>query len=87
MAEDLDPTLLRAFARVESTLAAEPFLSEVTARVQHAGRIWLGGAGLYSLIGTVLGTATGAILLPLRTRQTRLLTLGAAAATIVAAFL
>ncbi len=87
MAEDLDPMLLRVFAQAASAPAAEPFVSQVAAHVQPAHGLRLAGAAVYSMLGTVLGTVTGAILLPLRMRQTRLMTLGAAAATIVAAFL
>ena len=86
MAEDLDPALLRAFARTEGALAAEPFVSKVTARLQPGYGLHLGAAAVYSMIGTVLASVTHAILLPLRMRQTRLMTLGAAAATLVAAF-
>ena len=87
MAEDLDPTLLRVFAQAESAPAAEPFVSQVAAHVHSAHGVHLAGATIYSMIGTVLGTVAGGMLLPLRMRQTRLMTLGAAAATIVAAFL
>jgi hypothetical protein len=86
MPDDLDPQLLRAFAQAESTLPEEPFVSEVRRRVQPAGGLRLGNAGLYSLLGTVLGAVTSGVLLPLRMRQTRLMTIGAAAFTIWAAF-
>ena len=87
MADDLDPQLLRAFARAGSLPAAEPFVSQVSARLRPAGGFGRGGAGLSSIVGSVLGSVTGAILLPLRMRQTRLMTIGAAAFTIWAAFL
>jgi hypothetical protein len=88
MPDELDPQLLRAFAQADSALVAEPFVSSVTARVQPAGR-WQrdGAAGFYALLGKVLGGVAGGIVLPLRMRQTRLMTLGAAAVTIAAAFL
>jgi hypothetical protein len=86
MADELDPTLLRAFADAEGPLSAEPFVGQTAARLQ-AGRGPLDGAGLYSLLGRVLTTLAGGMLLPLRMRQTRLMTLGAAAMTICAAFL
>jgi hypothetical protein len=87
MPDDLDPQLLRAFAQADSTLPGEPFVSEVARRMQPAGGLRLGAAGLYSLLGTVLGAVTSGLLLPLRMRQTRLMTIGAAAFTIWAAFL
>ena len=87
MADELDPKLLRAFAQAEGTLAAEPFVSQVTARLQAGGGLRFGAAGLVSVIGGVLGSVASGILLPLRMRQTRLMTLGAAAVTIWAAFL
>lgn len=87
MADDLDPKVLRAFAQAGSAPAPEPFLSRVAAQLQPAGGLRLGGAGFYSVLGGVLATLANGILLPLRMRQTRLMTLGAAAATIVAAFL
>jgi hypothetical protein len=86
MPDDLDPQLLRAFAQASSALPEEPFVGKVTARVQPAGSLRLGAAGLYSLLGTVLTTLASGILLPLRMRQTRLMTLGAAAVTLWAAF-
>ncbi|HEY2807817.1 MAG TPA: hypothetical protein VGI91_03400 [Steroidobacteraceae bacterium] len=86
MADELDANLLRAFAQTESPLPAEPFVAQTAARLQP-GRGPLRSAGLYSLIGGVLTSLAGGILLPLRMRQTRLMTLGAAAMTIWAAFL
>jgi hypothetical protein len=86
MADELDANLLRAFAKAESPLPAEPFVGQTAARLQPS-RGPLGSAGLYSLIGGVLATLAGGILLPLRMRQTRLMTLGAAAVTIWTAFL
>ena len=86
MPDDLDPQLLRAFAQADSALPEEPFVSQISARLRPAGGFSLGGAGLSSVIGSVLGSVIGAILLPLRMRQTRLLTLGAAAMSLWAAF-
>ena len=86
MADDLDPNLLRAFAQAGSTPAAEPFLSQVTAQLQPRRRLHLGGAGISAVLGGVLGSLANGVLMPLRMRQTRLLTLGAAAMTIWAAF-
>jgi hypothetical protein len=86
MPDDLDPQLLRAFAQAASALPEEPFVSKVAARVQPAGSLRLGAAGLYRLLGTVLATVASGILLPLRMRQTRLMTLGAAAVTLWATF-
>jgi hypothetical protein len=86
MPDDLDPQLLRAFAQADRALPEEPFVSRVTARVQPAGGLRLGAAGLYSLLATVLTTLASGVLLPLRMRQTRLMTLGAAAVTLWAAF-
>lgn len=86
MADDLDPNLLRAFAQAGSTPAAEPFVSQVTAQLQPGRRLQLGGVGIHALIGGVLGNLANGILVPLRMRQTRLMTLGAAAMTICAAF-
>jgi hypothetical protein len=86
MPDDLDPQLLRAFAQADRPLPEEPFVAGVAARVQPAGGLRLGAAGLYSLLGTVLGTVASGILLPLRMRQTRLMTLGAAAVTLWVAF-
>ncbi len=85
MADELDPTLLRVFAEADRPLPAEPFVSRTAARLQPAGGR-LGGAGLYALSGRVLAALAGGVLLPLRMRQTRLMTLGAAAVTIWAAF-
>jgi hypothetical protein len=86
MADDLDPQLLRAFAQAESALAEEPFVSQVAARVPPAGRLALRVNSVAALLGTVLASLATGILLPLRMRQTRLMTLGAAAVTIWAAF-
>jgi hypothetical protein len=88
MPDELDPRLLRAFAHAESDLAAEPFVSAVSARVQPA-RGWqlASAAGIYALLETVFRALAGGIVLPLRMRRTRLMTLGAAAVTIWAAFL
>jgi hypothetical protein len=86
MADDLDPQLLRAFAQAGSAPAEEPFVSQVTAQLQPGRGLHLGGTGLYSVIGGVLGSLANGILLPLRMRQTRLMALGAAAVTIWAAF-
>lgn len=86
MADDLDPKLLRAFAQLVSAPAEEPFLSQVTAQLQPGRGLGLGGAALYAVVGGVLGSLANGILVPLRMRQTRLMTLGAAAVTIWAAF-
>jgi hypothetical protein len=86
MADDLDPKLLRAFAQAGSTPAAEPFVSQVTPQLQPGRRLQLGTAGIYAVLGGVLGSLANGILMPLRLRQTRLLTLGAAVMTIWAAF-
>ncbi len=87
MPDELDPKLLRAFAQADSALATEPFLSTVSARVQPL-RAWRidGAAGFYSLASSALRALAGGVLVPLRMRQTRLMTLGAAAVTIWAAF-
>lgn len=86
MADDLDPNLLRAFAQAGNIPAAEPFVSQVTAQLRPGRRLHLGGAGIHAVIGGVLGSLASGILMPLRMRQTRLMTLGAAAMTIWAAF-
>jgi hypothetical protein len=86
MADELDPLVRRAFAHVESTLPAEPFVSEVAARIQPARGLGPGGARAYALLSTALGALASGLLLPLRMRRTRLMTLGAAAATVLAAF-
>jgi hypothetical protein len=86
MPEDLDPKLLRAFAQADGTLPAEAFVSAVTSGMQPASHLNLGSRGLSAIVGSVLGSLAGGLLLPLRLRQTRLLTLGAAAMTLWAAF-
>jgi hypothetical protein len=86
MPDDLDPQLLRAFAVADSALAEEPFVGHLIDRVHPARGLRLRTAGLPALLGTVLMTVASGILLPLRMRQTRLMTLGAAAVTIWAAF-
>jgi len=84
--DDLDPKLLRAFAEAAGTPAAEPFLSQLTAQLQPGRRLRLGRAGTYAVIGAVLGALARGVVAPLRMRQTRLMTLGAAVVTICAAF-
>jgi hypothetical protein len=87
MPDELDPQLLRAFAAAQMPLAEQPFLSQVSAQVRPVGVLRLSAVGIYSLVGTLLnGLATG-ILVPLRLRHARLMTLGAAAVTVCAAFL
>ena len=61
-------------------------MSQVSGQVRPVHGLRLGEGGIYSLMGTLLnGLATG-ILVPLRMRHARLMTLGAAAVTIWAAF-
>jgi H+/Cl- antiporter ClcA len=86
MADDLDPQLLRSFARAESALAEEPFVSHVALRMPPARGLPLGVSSVSALLGTVLASLASGIVLPLRMRQTRLMILGAAAMTICAAF-
>jgi hypothetical protein len=86
MPDDLDPQLLRAFAQADSPLPEEPFVGEVARRLRPAGGLHLQAAGLYALLATVLGAVASGLLLPLRMRQTRLMTVGAAAVTLWVTF-
>lgn len=86
MSDELDPRLLRSFAQAQQEFAADSFVSSVTTHMRSARRLHFGAGALPDTLASVLGSLGRGILLPLRLRQTRLLTLGAAAMTLWAAF-
>jgi hypothetical protein len=84
MSDDLDARLLRSFACAEQSLAAEEFVTAVTARIAAARRWRLDVRGCYSVVGTIAGgLGTGVLAL----RRVWLLVIGAAAVSVWAAFL
>jgi hypothetical protein len=86
MPDELDPRLLRSFAQAEQEFAADSFVSSVVTRMQPGRALHFGAGGLSDALVSVLGGLGRGIVLPLRLRHTRLLTLGAAAMTLWAAF-
>ncbi len=84
MSDDLDARLLRSFACLEQPLGAEPFVAQVTARIDAAARLRLDARSCYTILGTIVGgLGTGIAAL----KHVWLLLIGAAAVTVWAAFL
>lgn len=87
MQDEIDPLLLRAFAAAEEPLAEEPFVGAFTVRLQRGRGRPLSPAAFYSIAGTIVRGVANAIAVPLRVKGLGLMTLGAAAFSLLAAFL
>jgi hypothetical protein len=87
MQDEIDPLLLRSFAAAEEPLAEEPFVSAFRARLRPGKALRLEPAALYSVAGTIVSGVTNAIAVPLRVKGLGWMTLGAAAFSLVTAFL